>query len=280
MTGAGGIAVTTSMRAGDREAAHAQHLASLLGATYSERLGRSLPEVAAGAAADGAIEAIVVVEAGRTSLVSLAPDGAETGRLFFHPGMALMRIRRLASGGRDPMVDAMGLVPGDTVLDCTLGLASDAVVSSWVVGPSGHVLGIEASPVLAVLVREGLMDYSDAEEDVLAAMGRIEAECGLHEHYLSESGGGSFDVVYFDPMFRSPVTASPGIAPLRAWAHAGNLSPQALNEAVRVARRRVVVKDRHYGGELARLGITERSGGRKSSVEYGIIHVDAVGGHR
>src|SRR5690606_13208049 len=67
----------------------------------------------------------------------------ERGELFYHPGMGRSRIRRLRKGGTDVMVTAMGLERGQRVLDCTLGLGSDAGVASYVVGEEGAVVGWE-----------------------------------------------------------------------------------------------------------------------------------------
>ena len=41
------------------------------------------------------------------------------------------------------------------VLDCTMGLASDAVVASFITGWTGTVCAVEASPLLHLLVSEG-----------------------------------------------------------------------------------------------------------------------------
>lgn len=41
------------------------------------------------------------------------------------------------------MLRAAGLSEGDTFLDCTLGLGSDAIIASMAVGETGSVIGIE-----------------------------------------------------------------------------------------------------------------------------------------
>jgi len=169
------------------------------------------------------------------------------------------------------MLEAMGLGQGDRVLDCTLGMGSDAIVAAWVVGPSGKVVGIESSPALAEIVRAGLRDYDQADPDVTDAMRSVEVVCAEHLMHLMSCPDRSYDVVYFDPMFREPVRLSPGIAGLRRWACHARLSGNAVREATRVARRRVVIKDRIDGSELDRLGVTTRLGGRGSRVEYGVI---------
>lgn len=273
------IAVTTSARGGHCQVDLARRLADDLDVPFVRRMGRSLEAVADRYSEDGRgrLEAFVVVEASRISVVRLEDAGRRNAELFFHPGMALSRIRRLKHGGADQMVEAMGLSRGDHVLDCTLGLGSDAIVSSWVVGSEGRVVGVEISPVLAVITREGLGSYTEADPDVLCAMRRIEVVCGNHLDYLEGRPDRSFDVVSFDPMFREPVTTSVGIAPMRPWASHDPLPEKALREGMRVARRRVVIKDRANGDDLDRLGVSARVGAAKSRQEYGVISLDEEG---
>ena len=73
---------------------------------------------------------------------------------FYHPGMAKLRIKGIKSGNNDQMITAMNLLPGDSVLDCTLGLGSDAVVANYITGPYGSVVGLESNPLLAYVVKE------------------------------------------------------------------------------------------------------------------------------
>ncbi|MEH7809800.1 hypothetical protein V7422_18025, partial [Bacillus safensis] len=53
----------------------------------------------------------------------------------------------------------------------------------------------------------------------------------------------SFDVVYFDPMFEETIQESASIAPLRHAAEHHFDHETAVQEALRVARKRVVLKD-------------------------------------
>lgn len=276
MKDVGRIAVTTSARGGRHQVDLGIRLAHELGAPFITRAGRSLQSLADAYSEDGRgeLEAFMVVEADRISVVRLADAGRRSAELFFHPGMALSRIRRLKQGGVDQMVEAMGISSGDHVLDCTIGLASDAIVSSWVVGSRGRVVGVEVSPVLSIITREGLTSYTEADPDVLDAMRHIEVVASDHLDYLRSCADKSFDVVSFDPMFREPVTSSAGIAPIRPWACHTPLSVEALSEACRVARRRVVVKDRADGDELDKLGVGHKIGAKKSRQEYGVIFVE------
>lgn len=40
----------------------------------------------------------------------------------FHPSMGFVRAKRIIRGESDPLIDAAGMLPGDSVLDCTAGL--------------------------------------------------------------------------------------------------------------------------------------------------------------
>src|SRR5690349_6948700 len=59
----------------------------------------------------------------------------EHGHFSFHPGMAHLRCQRVRSGEGDTLVKMAGLHRGEHVLDCTLGLAQDALVAAVAVGP-------------------------------------------------------------------------------------------------------------------------------------------------
>ena len=58
------------------------------------------------------------------------------GELFFHPNTAHLRIKNLRGGEGDRLIDALKISAGSKVLDCTLGLGSDAIVESFVAGNS------------------------------------------------------------------------------------------------------------------------------------------------
>ena len=61
------------------------------------------------------------------------------------------------------------------------------------------------------------------------------------------------------------------MAPLRALADQASLSGRAVPEARRVARRRVVIKQRRGTPLWEELGVTEIIGSPKSRLEYGVI---------
>lgn len=252
------MVVTTSRHPTAQEEAHARALAEELGLPYVARRG-SLAGLGATAALVVTRERLVVHTA--------------AGEIFFHPGMARPRVRELERGKPDVMVEAMGLRPGDSVLDCTLGLGSDAIVAAYVVGEQGRVVGLEAVAALAAVVRWGLKHYDPGHDGLREAMRRIEVVHADHNDYLAALPPGSFDIVYFDPMFREPVMESAHMRPWRVLACHRPLTRATIAAARRVARRRVVVKERSDSPVFAELGLTRVVGGRKSRIAYGVLDV-------
>ncbi|MTI79486.1 MAG: hypothetical protein FH758_01185 [Firmicutes bacterium] len=194
---------------------------------------------------------------------------------FFHPGMAKMRIKGLKNGNNDQMISAMNLKSGDSVLDCTVGLGSDAVVANYVVGNDGKVTGLESNSLIAYVVREGIKEYENPSFTLTMAVKGIEVINADHRLFLKEIPDKSFDVVYFDPMFREPVYKSSGMMPLRKLANYDPIDINSVNEACRVAKKRVVIKERSNSDEFHRLGCIGTVAGKKSPIAYGYI---AVGG--
>ena len=206
-------------------------------------------------------------------------------QLSFHPSMALIRLINLLRGGSDRYLEATQLQPGDSLIDATLGFGSDALIGAWAVGESGSILGIEQSPILAAFVRDGLEHFSEItkkaknidKQAAWAALTRasrqIEVHWGEHRDYLKQLPTRSVDVVYFDPMFRHTCKQSDSMLPLRRWSDHNPLDLDSILEACRVARHRVVLKERKESSEFRRLGFDILLGGRYSPVDYGVILV-------
>ena len=76
-----------------------------------------------------------------------------------------------------------------------------------------------------------------------AALRRIKVVNADYLDFLKRQPDKSFDSIYFDPMFRYPLTDSKNINPLRSVADHRPLSEEAVAEARRVARHRVVMKE-------------------------------------
>ena len=193
------------------------------------------------------------------------------GELFFHPNTAHLRIKNLRGGDGDRLIDALKISGGSKVLDCTLGLGSDAIVESFIVGDSGKVVALEINPLIAEVVRHGLKNFSEDSPHILEAMRRVEVVCVDCENFLKTCTENSFDAVYFDPMFRRPIKKSSGLNPIRPLADKNPLTPEIIREACRVAKFRVVMKEHSGSAEFARLGFKILGGGKYSSVAFGVI---------
>ena len=243
--------VTTSLSPTGQMKSLARGLASRLGLPLVYRRNRGLGDsIAPGTAA-------IVVEADG---LAVRVGGAS---LKFHPNAAKLRVIQLSRGNRDRMVSVMGLLPGDRVLDCTCGLAADATVASFAVGPSGAVHALEASALLAEIVSIGMQSYDDALDELVQAMRRVKVINARYQDFLRSSGDGEYDVVYFDPMFDVTYADSTGLDLVRIIGVEGSPSAEDIREAVRGARRCVVMKDRAPGDRLRSLGFTLKSPGRK-----------------
>jgi|HigsolmetaAR204D_1030405.scaffolds.fasta_scaffold00001_105 hypothetical protein len=193
--------------------------------------------------------------------------------LFFHPGTSMFRIKRMLSGThREPMLEISEAGPGDTVIDCTAGLCSDAIVFSHAVGSEGRVIAVEADPLISLVASHGLQSLETDVPEMNAAMRRIEMRHGHHLDVLRSLPDKSADIVYFDPMFRTPVEKSNGIAPLRAYAHNQTVSIDAVEEARRVARKTVVLKEIRGSGLFGELGFTV-DGRKNSKIAFGVIRI-------
>lgn len=262
------LAVTTAVKPSAEVEAQAQGLAAELGAPFVPRLGRPLPQIFAASTS----ERLLIAGADHLRL----KDWASGTEYYFHPNMFLIRGSHVLRGEPDHFLQATGLGPGDTLLDCTLGFASESALASLIVGDSGLVLGLESVPELAAVTRTGLRDFPLPNAVLGAALRRVRVATADHGAYLRGCDAHSFDVVYFDPFFDKRLTGSESsVSPLFVFGNPAPLDPAAVGEACRVARRRVVVKHpRHEPlpeGVAAR--ITQTVGSRKSRLVYGVIGV-------
>lgn len=262
-------AVTTGRKAGDHEVKRAKRLASEWRLVYIPRQGRSISRIQDDARTAGVTgDAVLVVEESELRLYQ-----GET-RFHYHPGMGLNRLRQLMRGKDDWMLRAMDIKEGDHILDATMGLASDLLVASFAAGPAGRVVGLESEKLIALVVQEGLRSYPHPRQEVVDAMRRIHVINMDYQSYLKAQENGSFDIVYFDPMFEKTVEESQQIAPLRQMGNRSPLDVGSLDEATRVARRRVVVKDRRDGPYATSSLFDDVMGGPKSRIAFCIRYVE------
>ena len=238
----------------------AKDMAARLGVAYLDRPHNQVLEEFMAAQA---LAAVIVLEKDGPRIHS------EYGTFAYHQGMAGIRVQQLLRGAPDHLVQALDLRSGARVLDCTLGLASDAAVAACVVGPTGRVVGLEASLLLHFAVQYGLAHYECKTPLLTAALRRVEAVHAVAGEYLAACAADSFDVVYFDPMFRHPVQGSKAMEALRPLALEEPLDRTTVELALKVAPR-VVIKERSEY-LLREYGCQEYVGGKYSRIKFGII---------
>lgn len=257
----GKIIVTTGRKRSADSVEMARQAAKELGCQFIERGQASVGSMKEVAGADA------VLVAKKKQYILHTSDG----ELFFHPSMAHLRIKNLRLGKNDHLIDAMGIQAGMSVLDCTMGMAADSIVASFIVGAGGRVVALEASPVIAFIIGYGMKHLTAENYAVHEAMRRIEAISTDYLSFLKKQADKSFDVVYFDPMFRHPIETSASLKPLRTVSDHTAVSDEAVAEAKRVAKKRVVLKENSRSLEFERLGFERIEGGKYSHVHYGII---------
>ena len=142
------------------------------------------------------------------------------------------------------MIEAAQLRLGDSFLDCTLGLASDSIVAAFRSGESGKVLGVEADEAVAFITGRGLRSFPSESEQLVDAMNRIEVVSSVADPFFRSQPDASWEIVYIDPMFHAPIEESSNFTPLRQAGVHSQLTEEWMEQALRVCRRRVVVKDR------------------------------------
>ncbi|MEN6349246.1 MAG: class I SAM-dependent methyltransferase [Syntrophomonas sp.] len=192
-------------------------------------------------------------------------------KFFFHPSMAKNRIASFRKFGTvDPLIKACDLKENDSFLDCTLGLGADSIVASYF-SRGGRVVGLESSFIIAWVVKWGMKLYCSQMDWLNTAIKGIEVVAADHSSYLKELDDNSFDIVYFDPMFRQPLLKSQAIAPLRLMADHRELRKESIIEACRVARKKVVVKEMVSSPEFERLGLRLAPHSPHNKIAFGVI---------
>ncbi len=255
--------VTTSTKSGRDQVEKALELAGRYNVPYMPRERLSLSHLKA----DRGLDYLLTLDRDCHLFMEEPP-------LHWHPSMAIPRLRQIAAGKPDIFLTAAGLTSGQQVLDCTLGLAADALVAAWAVGEEGKVLGLEASPIIAAITDWGLRretpQFDSKKTPLVAIARRISVLSAEALDYLRGQEADSWDVVYFDPMFRAANHQSSGINNLRPLACYAPFDQEVLTEALRVSRRRVVLKERWFSPLFKKLEATRLEKTKYGPVAYGI----------
>ncbi len=198
----------------------------------------------------------------------------EKASFFWHPSTSKLSLGELERFRASSLPKALRLEAGDVVVDATLGLASDALRIALLLGEKGQVLGTEENEIMALLTKEGLRELGSEGHALALAARKIEVFHTHHLAYLKNLPSKSVSAVYFDPMFQAPKNESHAINAFRQLALHESLSEEVIQEAVRVARKAVVVKERYGMGELKRLNLPLYYGRASyGEVGYGAIHL-------
>lgn len=243
--------ITTSFNPDKKQVTFAQHLADQYGFTYRERRKDSVQKLIA----DGEGAFIVY----REKLIFVAHNGRE---LIFHPDTAMLRMK----DPHDPLLDLLGNVP-KTVLDCTMGLASDSLVMA----SGGHqVITLESQLIPYLVVSRGLATYCSGKEKLDKAMRSVQPIHADYVDFLKSQSKNSFDVIYFDPMFSENIQESENLAGLEKLANPARLTTEIVEEAKRVAREKIIIKAHFRDTVFEELGF-ERMVRPNQKFHYGQI---------
>lgn len=253
------IAVTTTRDSDESLNNKAKDISKYLNISYIKRSNISIKKTIL----KDNFDYLLVVE--RDKIVIKGEDST----LFWHPNMSELKIKSIRQGNKEAIIEATKLEEGNSILDCTLGLAGDSLVFSAVVGEKGYVVGTEINKYIAYLSKCGLESYKDVDGKSIQNIKVINES---YENYILKQSDNSFDVVYFDPMFKEANKKSTTINSFRDFANHKGLTKEILNEALRVCKKRVVIKERQGSNDFENLGIKKYYGGKKSgAIIYGVI---------
>ena len=190
----------------------------------------------------------------------------KNGNFTYHPNFSQVRLKRILKGESDPFLDATNLTVGDKFLDCTMGLASDSIIASVV---TDDVTALESTLGVYLVVTIGMSKYRYTLPELEHASKVIKTHHINAYNFLKEQQDDSYDVIYFDPMYEEDVN-SEGIEGLKHYADNSELTEVIIEEAKRVASKRVVLKAHFNSPLFKRFKFMQCV--RKSTVShYGVI---------
>ena len=255
--------VTTAYRPTAKIIAEAQKIAEDLDIPFIVRNKRSIEKMHDDEGSD-----ILVTSKERLELYPLG----KAEPFFFHPNSAAFRTKRPLAA--DPLIEVSGLKKGDSFLDCTLGMASDAITASQQIGPEGRIVGCESNPNIAFVISAGLQRYSSMPH-LTDAMRRIQVVAENSITFLNALESDSFDVIYMDPMFTEEIKEASNFTPVRNSADMGQLTEEWVSEAKRVAKKAVVMKAHFRSQDFEKFGFTRRIR-PNTKFHYGVMNMDTM----
>lgn len=253
--------VTTAGRPDDLSMALAQKACDELNIRFEPRNKRSIAKISQYYNAH-------VIVAGKNRY-EYYPKGANAP-FFFHPNSAAFRLKRVARGEHDPFLGACKVEKGNSFLDCTLGMGADAMLAAFAVGDTGKVVGLEDDVNVAFIVKNGMKVYDTSELPLTGCMRKIQViQCEAVE-FLKKQQDNSFDIVYMDPMFEELIEESNNFEALRVAGSHRHLTKEWVEEAFRVAKRRLVIKAHFRSAIFEEFGF-QREIRLTSKFHYGVL---------
>lgn len=189
---------------------------------------------------------------------------------FFHPNSAAFRLKRVARGEMEPLLEACQLKEGNSFLDCTLGMGADSMLAAFAVGAQGKVVGLETNRNIAFIVKHGMQTYDTTKLPLTTCMRQIEVVHAEAVEFLRQQPADAFDVVYMDPMFEETIEEANNFEALRQAGSHLALTAEWMQEALRVAKKRVVLKA-HYQSDYFECYGFQRFARQTAKFHYGVI---------
>ena len=245
--------ITTSLRENEELIARSQALALDLGADYQPRCKLSLAKCLE------RFGPFYLLYKDRLSFIN-----ANASELTFHPDTAALRIK----APHDVLVSLLGKSP-KTILDTTMGLASDSLVMAAV---GNQVTALESQDVIFQVVSRGLASYQTDDKQLEKAMRSIKAIKSDSLSFLKAQADNSFDIIYADPMFSETIKESENLEAIKPLANGSRLTEEWLNEAKRVAKERIIIKAHFRDTVFEELGF-ERQVRPNQKLHYGVLEL-------
>ncbi|MBS5351457.1 class I SAM-dependent methyltransferase [Streptococcus sp.] len=245
--------ITTSLRENEELIARAQALALDLGVDYQTRRKLSLAKCLE------RFGPFYLLYKDRLSFIN-----ADASELTFHPDTAALRIK----APHDALVSLLGKSP-KTILDTTMGLASDSLVMAAV---GNQVTALESQDVIFQVVSRGLASYQTDDKQLEKSMRSIKAIKSDSLSFLKAQADNSFDIIYADPMFSETIKESENLEAIKPLANGSRLTEEWLNEAKRVAREKIIIKAHFRDTVFEELGF-ERQVRPNQKLHYGVLEL-------
>ena len=191
--------------------------------------------------------------------ISYFEDNSE---LFFHLDTTALKLK---NNDNEPLTE---LIPqSSSVLDCTMGLASDSILLSYY---GNKVTALEKNRIIHYIVSDGLRNYIASDNKILSAMRSITTHNIDCLEYLKKCEDNSFDIIYFDPMFSHNIKESMNLSGIEPLADYNFPTKVFLEEARRVAKNKIIVKA-HFRDNIFEKYNFKRIIRKNTKFHYGFI---------